>query len=156
MQVPKKDICLCTPVCQSFCSQEGYKCPGPRGEVKDVLACVLFIVHVRGDILAHSQEVSRPITKGGCLHPDPLGIWGVWQRGELWSRPSGVYPQYALRQTPPSRRPLLWVVSTLLECILVLKYAMSPNTTCPYIEDVQHTKPSYLRTFCCVLLIVSS
>ena len=59
---------------------------------------------------------------GGCLGPGGARSWGCLVRG-------GLVSQHALRQTPPGeRRPLLWTVRILLECILVeIEMRISPN-----------------------------
>ena len=81
-------------------------------------ACVKNSVHRGG--------VSKPTPKGdvegsgwGVSRPTPRGSPGPHPGGVSRPRPWGEVSQHALRQTPPSRRLLLWAVRILLECILV-------------------------------------
>ena len=96
--------------------------------------------HPEGKLRGLAGGIYRPTSRGevsglaggGSPGPHPGGgeSLGVWPEGGLqahtqwWgisrATPRGCISQNVLRQTPPSRWLLLWVVRILLECILVV------------------------------------
>ena len=92
---PQNKVCegyVFTPVCQPFCSQGGCLGPGPEGRLGGL-----------------AGECRGPHLGEGDPGPHPGGV----------SRPRGLVSKPALSHTHHSRRPLLWAVCILLECILV-------------------------------------
>ena len=94
----------------------GVSRPTPKGEVDGSGWGGGLQAHTQGEVEGSGWGGLQAHTQGGRLR----GLAGGLQaHTQGVSRPGGCVSQHALRQTPPSRWLLLWVVRILLECILV-------------------------------------
>ena len=76
----------------------------------------------RGEVEGSSWEEGSPDPHPGEVEESGLGGLQAYTEGVSRPRRRGVYrptPYGGVQTPPPSRQLLLWVVSILLECILV-------------------------------------
>ena len=101
---PANEVCegyVLTPICQSFCSQEGGGIPaclaaGLRGCIPACLAGFQAHTQPGGKLRGLARGVSR-ITSKGKVEGSP----GPHLGGSPGPHPGGVLSQHALKQTPP-------------------------------------------------------